>query len=564
VKPPSGSGGGLGSRTGALERLAHSATDPLDLLVVGGGITGAGIALDAVSRGMTVGLVERNDFASGTSSKSSKLVHGGLRYLEQREFGLVREASTERELLGRLAPHLVQPFPFVIPISDRWLRAKFGVGLWAYDALATFKNLKAHRYIDREETETLVPPLPRNKMRGGFMFYDSKTDDVRLVMEVLIQARRYGATVCNYTLVRDLEGSEDVCSALVEDTLTGQVFEMRARRIIAATGVWTDRLESLAKNGAPPRLRPSKGVHLVFNRAKIPMAEAAAFIPDAERKRMLFVIPWLGSVVIGTTDTTFHGEIDHPSVDDEDRRYCLDAVNSAFKLDLSPSDISGAYAGLRPLISGEAGETADLSRRHAVYDIAPGITGITGGKLTTYRRMAKDAVNRVAEDLEVDAKPRTGWIRLGSSDLDALRAAMGRRAKHLGVSDSSLESLIRSYGDRALAVLDLAVKDSHTESLSEGFAPIAAEAAYCVRYEMATHLGDLLARRTRLSLTDPAAGIGAGALALDLMSEELGWDRAECNRQRDAYRLEIERERGTRLGDSPRPEAHAPGGARTG
>ena len=173
----------------------HSATEPFDLLVIGGGITGAGIALDAVSRGMTVGLVERNDFASGTSSKSSKLVHGGLRYLEQREFGLVREASTERELLGRLAPHLVQPFPFVIPISDRWLRAKFGVGLWAYDALATFKNLKAHRYIDREETESLVPPLPRNKMRGGFMFYDSKTDDVRLVMEVLIQARRYGATV---------------------------------------------------------------------------------------------------------------------------------------------------------------------------------------------------------------------------------------------------------------------------------------------------------------------------------------------------------------------------------
>jgi glycerol-3-phosphate dehydrogenase len=564
VKPSPGSGGGLGSRTQALERLAESATHPLDLLVIGGGITGAGIALDAASRGMKVGLVERHDFASGTSSKSSKLVHGGLRYLEQREFGLIREASTERELLGRLAPHLVQPFPFVIPVSDRWLRAKFGVGLWAYDALATFKNEKSHKYLDRSETEALIPPLPRNKMRGGFMFYDSKTDDVRLVMEVLIQARRYGGTVCNHALVRDLEGSEDVCSAVIEDTVTGQVFEARARRIVAATGVWTDRIESMAKSGARSRLRPSKGVHLVFSRDKVPMAEAAAFIPDADRKRMLFVVPWLGSVVVGTTDTTFQGEIDHPTVEDEDRRYCLDAVNSAFKLNLSAADISGAFAGLRPLIAGEAGETADLSRRHALYDIAPGITGITGGKLTTYRRMAKEAVDRVASDLEVQAKPRTGWIRLGSSDLDALRAALGRRAKHLGVSDSSLESLIRSYGDRSLAVLDLAVKDSHTEPLADGFAPVAAEAAYCIRYEMATHLGDLLARRTRLSLTDPAGGIGVGGRALDLMAEELGWDTPEANRQRDAYRLEVERERGTPLDHSVRQDTHAPGGARVG
>jgi glycerol-3-phosphate dehydrogenase len=267
---------------------------------------------------------------------------------------------------------------------------------------------------------------------------------------------------------------------------------------------------------------------------------------------------------VGTTDTAFQGEIDHPTVEDEDRRYCLDAVNSAFKLSLSVTDISGAFAGLRPLIAGEAGETADLSRRHALYDIAPGITGITGGKLTTYRRMAKEAVDRVASDLEIEAKPRTGWIRLGSSDLDALRAALERRAKHLGVSDSSLESLIRSYGDRALAVLDLAVKDSHTEPLADGFAPVAAEAAYCIRYEMATHVGDLLARRTRLSLTDPAGGIGAGGRTLDLMSEELGWDTAEANRQRDAYRLEIERERGTPLDHSVRQDTHAPGGARAG
>ncbi|MEA2446906.1 MAG: glycerol-3-phosphate dehydrogenase, partial [Actinomycetota bacterium] len=480
---------GLGSRASALERLAATAsTDPLDLLVVGGGITGAGIALDAASRGMSVGLVERMDFASGTSSKSSKLVHGGLRYLEQREFGLMREACTERDLLRRLAPHLVEPIPFVLPTQHRSTRAKFGVGLWAYDALASFKNLKVHKHLDGDEVDQLVPAFPRGKVKGGYVFYDCKTDDVRLVMEVLVQAVRYGAIAVNHACVRDLSSGADGCSALVEDAETSELIDVRARQVVVAAGVWADRLEALAKDGSQPRLRPSKGVHLVFTKDRLPVQDAAAFIPDTSRKRMLFVIPWLDHVLVGTTDTAYAGPLDHPSVEAEDRAYCLDSVNAIFGLGLTEADIAGAYAGLRPLIAGKRDATADLSRRHAVYDIAPHILGITGGKLTTYRRMAADAVDRVSNELGHQSRCRTKWIRLGSSHPDRLRVALDRRARRLGVSAASTADLVRRYGDRALDVVDIGEKEDLLTPIVPGETPLAAEAIYCAREEMATHL----------------------------------------------------------------------------
>ncbi|MFP5353117.1 MAG: glycerol-3-phosphate dehydrogenase/oxidase [Actinomycetota bacterium] len=548
---------GLGSRAEALERLASSSTDPLDLLVVGGGITGAGIALDAASRGASVGLVERFDFASGTSSKSSKLVHGGLRYLEQREFGLMREACTERDLLRRLAPHLVEPLAFVLPVSGRSTRAKFGVGLWAYDALASFRNLKLHKHLDGEETERLVPALPEGKVKGGYIYYDCKTDDVRLVMENLIQARRYGATVANYAVVRDLGSSAHVCKAIVEDSLTGEMIEISARRIVVAAGVWADHVESLAQHRAQPRLRPSKGVHLVFDRSSVPTTDAGAFIPDAERKRMLFVIPWHDHVLVGTTDDSYEGSLDHPSVDASDRAYCIDALNANFGLELTESDIVGAYAGLRPLVMGERDATADLSRRHAVYDITPGITGITGGKLTTYRRMATDAVDKVSEELGMTSKSRTRWIRLGSRDLTALRAAVARRCRAAGLGMDVAENLVRTYGDRALDVLALAHEEGLTARLVEGSRSIAAEVAYCVRAEMATHLSDVLARRTRLALIDQGAGVGSGATAAQVMASEYSWSRRESRRQIDAHRAEVTAERGI-----PMPEVDARGVSR--
>lgn len=545
---------GLGSRESALERLAATPGSPLDLLVVGGGITGAGIALDAASRGMSVGLVEKLDFASGTSSKSSKLVHGGLRYLEQREFGLMREACTERDLLRRLAPHLVEAIPFVLPVSHRSTRAKFGVGLWAYDALASFRNLKIHKHVDGDEAEELVPALPTGKVRGAYVFYDCKTDDVRLVMENLVQASRYGATVVNYAVVRGLDSTGTTCVAGVEDSVTGSTFEVHAKRIISATGVWADRVEELARPGAAPRLRPSKGVHLTFARDTLPIADAAAFIPDASRKRFVFVIPWLDSVLVGTTDTPHEGTLDHPVVEPSERAYCLDALNATFKLDLTENDITGAYAGLRPLVAGRSDSTADLSRKHSVYEIAPGILGITGGKLTTYRRMAAGVVDRVADDLDNKGGSRTKWIRLGSRKVGPLREAVQRRCEKVGIPTESAGGLVRTYGERALEVLDVATENGLTQPLADGYAPIAAEAAYAARSEMAVHLNDLLARRTRLALTDRGAGLGTGSVAAEVMGSELGWSSTTARRQTDAHRAEVEHERALPLG----PTAHRP------
>lgn len=537
---------GLGSRSTAFEKLAGA--PEFDLLVVGGGITGAGIALDAASRGLSVALVERGDFASGTSSKSSKLVHGGLRYLEQRDFGLVREAAQERDLLRQLAPHLVEPIPMVLPVSDKWMRAKFGVGLWAYDALASFKNLHVHRYLGVEETETAIPLLPEGKIKGGFLFYDCKNDDVRLVMEVLVQAVTHGALVVNHATVVNIDGAASGCCVTVADVITSEEVEVRAQHVVVAAGVWTDQVESRTNPDATERIRPSKGVHLSFRRDKLPMAETAAFIPDAERKRMLFVIPWLDTVIVGTTDTMYEGDIDRPSVEEADRRYCIDAVNSVFETDLTDSDVAGAWAGLRPLIAGKAGETADLSRGHAVYDIAPNVVGITGGKLTTYRRMAKDATDLVVKRLGGDTKCKTQWIRLGSTDLDALTAFVGRRAAHLGVGPDATRNLIRCYGERALAVLDVAEELDLTGPLVPGTPTIAAEVPYTVRSEMAVHLSDALGRRTRLTLTDPAAGIGENSLAPALMAAARGWDTATLEKEVSDHRRETEAERSLPLG----------------
>ena len=541
---------GLGPRAAALARLCERERT-FDLLVVGGGITGAGIALDAASRGLSVALVERGDFASGTSSKSSKLVHGGLRYLEQREFGLMREASVERDLLRRLAPHLVEPMPFVLPVSSRWNRALFGTGLWAYDALASFKNLKVHRHVSVEDTERLVPPIPRGKARGGYLFYDCKTDDVRMVFAILAQARRYGAVVANYVAVEALDGAESGCRASVRDCTSGETLEISARRIVVAAGVWGDRLEAMSREDAEARLRPSKGIHLVFRRELLPMADAAAFIPDAERRRMLFVIPWHDAVLVGTTDTAYDGDLDTAAVEPEDRDYCLAAVNSMFELSLGEADVAGAYAGLRPLIASRADATADLSRRHAVYPIAPGITGITGGKLTTWRRMAKDAVDGVVAELGARGKCRTQWIRLGSSDVPRLRIAVGRRAARLGIPQSRVDNLVRFYGDAALAVLDVAEREGMSGALSDDALPIAAEAVYCAEAEMVVHLDDFLSRRTRLTLTDPAAGVGSSSLAPALLASVLGWDEAAAAAEVERHRGLVEHERGLPLRDAP-------------
>jgi glycerol-3-phosphate dehydrogenase len=537
--------GGLGTRATSWAKLDNSRSDPFDVLVVGGGITGAGVALDASSRGLNVALAERFDFASGTSSKSSKLVHGGLRYLEQRDFGLVREASVERGLLNRLAPQLVESIPFVIPVADRWKRAKFGVGMWVYDALASFRNTSTHSYIDPDSVGELVPALRRNgndpNLRGGYVYYDSKTDDVRLTIEVLAEAVRHGATVCNYAAVRSLDSSESGCRALIEDTIDGSITEVAARRVVVAGGVWNDRIESLSKPASMPRLRPSKGIHVALRRDDVPLRSAACFIPDVDGKRMIFLVPWNDVVLVGTTDTDYAGPLDHPRVTTDERSYFLDALNEALGLSLNERDVVSAWAGLRPLVRTERGSTVDLSRSHAIYEFAPGIVGITGGKLTTYRRMAKEAVDRIAPAFDRVGRSRTRWIKLGCGDVGALKNAVGRRAKRLAIEPEYAAQLVRCYGDRALALLDVAAETGLTEPLGPG-GHLGAEVLYSARSEMAVQLSDLLARRTRLALTTPDGGLQGDALAL--LAAELAWSSEETERQEMAYRTEVENERG--------------------
>jgi glycerol-3-phosphate dehydrogenase len=285
----------------------------------------------------------------------------------------------------------------------------------------------------------------------------------------------------------------------------------------------------------------------VFPRDRLPVAEAAAFIPDIDRRRFLFVIPWHDSVLVGTTDSTYEGSLDHPSVDASDREYCIDSLNRVFDLDLTETDISGAFAGLRPLIAGKAGATADLSRRHAVYPISPGILGITGGKLTTYRRMSMDAVDHVVEDLGAASKSRTRWIRLGSSDPTALRLALQRRALRVGLGPDVVGNLVRTYGDRALAVMDQVESEGGAEPLVDGHASIVAESTFGARHEMVATLSDLLARRTRLALIDPAAGIGAASRATNALAKELRWSKKTASEHVAAHRADIETERGMSL-----------------
>jgi glycerol-3-phosphate dehydrogenase len=303
-------------------------------------------------------------------------------------------------------------------------------------------------------------------------------------------------------------------------------------------------LEQQARPGAGARLRPSKGIHLLFRRDAVPIAETAAFIPDTAHKRMLFVLPWLDAVLVGTTDTTYEGSLDHPTVEEDDRNYVLDSMNAVFGLGLTPEDIAGAYAGLRPLIQGKAGSTADLSRKHAVYDIAQGIVGITGGKMTTYRRMAMDATDRIASDLGNHQKSQTKWIRLGTTDLDALRTEVAKRSRALDLGEVIAHNLIRCYGDRARDVLSIAEKESASALIAPGYMPIAAEAIYTARHEMAAHLSDFLARRTRLSITDRNAGIGEGSRAIEVMASVHGWSRGERKRQQEGHQADVERERG--------------------
>jgi glycerol-3-phosphate dehydrogenase len=501
---------------GRADALAAIAAERFDVLVIGGGITGAGVALDAASRGYSVALVEQADYASGTSSRSSKLVHGGLRYLQNFDLGLVREALLERRLMVRLAPHLVRPLPMIVPAfegahPDRMV----GIGLNMYDVMsvplrgrrrgriAQLDQSEAswspdrHRMISGDEVSALLPALAGREPTGGYLFYDCQTDDARLVLTVLGEAERFGAICANRARVTALRAGRDGATVIsVLDGCGGERLEVQADNVINATGVWADRIVpgELHSEAELPQIVPSRGTHLLLSDERLPL-RAGAIVPVGDG-RSIFALPWLGRSLVGTTDETYDGGIEHvqPSASDVD--YLLGAVNEFFGSSLGRGDLAGAYAGVRPLISsGDSRRSVDISRREELFETSSGMITITGGKLTTWRRMAKLAVDRLVARDGRQAPCRTHEIPLG--------APAG--PEHLppvpGVAEEAYASLAGRYGFAAAQVLDLAAADpSLAQPIVPGQPDLLAEARFAAAAEQAGSVGDVLLRRTRLGL----------------------------------------------------------------
>jgi glycerol-3-phosphate dehydrogenase len=525
-------------RADALDSLGR---DSFDLVVVGGGITGAGVALDAASRGYSVALVERDDFAAGTSSRSSKLIHGGLRYLQNFDLGLVREALLERSLLVKLAPHLVKPLPLLVPSFEGKRPDRLtGVGLNMYDVMAWRRGRDddaewspaRHRTIDGAETVELAPALATREPSAAYLFYDCQTDDVRMVLSVLGEAERFGAVIANRCEAAGLVEREGrAVGVLARDTETGAEFEVAATNVVNATGVWADQLrpDELYGQEELPRIRPSRGTHITLARERL-RVDVGVIVP-AGGGRTVFVLPWLGRTLVGTTDNDYEGPLDHVPASDEDIAYLLEALNSYFATDIEPGDLTGAYAGVRPLIStGDPKKSVDISRRAELYETSSGLVTITGGKFTTWRRMAKAAVDRIVDREGREAPCRTHEIPIGlPEDPSALPEVPG-------VDEASRAHLAARYGHAARDVLRLAVAAPQLAArITPDLPDIAAEAAFAAGHEQARSLADVLLRRTRLGLLDArelaSPGSKGARLAARAVGGELGWDDARVEQE---------------------------------
>jgi glycerol-3-phosphate dehydrogenase len=537
------------SRSANLERLSSG---PFDVLVVGGGVTGAGVALDAASRGLTTALVEKADFASGTSSKSSKLIHGGIRYLQQREFRLVYENLAERQRLLENAPHLVSPLPFLIPlfgqggVVSKTVARSYAWALWLYDVTGGIRIGKRHRRVSRAEAIGHLPLLDTDRLVAGFLYFDAWADDARLTLTLLRTAvDGYGAAAANYAevvgFVRDGDGM--VTGAHVRDLehLGAAPFEIRARAVVNATGVWTDEVRALGESDRASTLRPAKGVHVTVPGSRFP-ADIAAVIPVRGDHRSIFVVPWPEAdlVYLGTTDTDYEGDLDDPRCTGKDVDYLLAAANGVSSAGLTRADVTGVWAGLRPLLSSRGGKrvskrTADLSRRHKVWKDEDGVVTVTGGKLTTYRKMAQDTVDLVVKGMREPA-PRCITKHLGLEGSPGLEST----DKSPGSRPDTPAHLLHRYGSRAPAVLALAEgRPELLDPVADGLPYLGAEVLYAAREEMALHVGDVLFRRTRAAIQDARASARAAATVAELMAGELGWDDARTGAEATAFRDEV-------------------------
>jgi len=536
------------SRAEALDRMA--ATE-LDVLVVGAGVVGAGSALDAATRGLTVGMVDGRDMASGTSSRSSKLLHGGLRYLEMLDFGLVHEALRERGLIiGELAPHLARALPFLYPLQHRvWERPYVGSGILIYDAMALASpagvrgRLPHHKHLSRKGALRIAPSLRKDALIGAVQYYDGQVDDARHTMNIARTAAHFGALVATRSrVVGFLREGERVTGALVRDLESDRSIEVRARQVINATGVWTDETQALVAARGQFHVRASKGVHLVVPKDRI--HSDAALILRTE-KSVLFVIPWGRHWIIGTTDTDWELDKAHPAATAADIDYILDHVNSVLTTPLTTEDVEGVYAGLRPLLSGESESTSKLSREHVVAHVAPGLVVVAGGKYTTYRVMAKDAVDAVTHALD-EKVPECVTDRVPLVGAEGYAAAWNRRhliASASGLHVARIEHLLGRYGTLLDELLDLVKADpSLGQPLLGAEDYLRVEILYAASHEGARHLDDVLARRTRISIETWDRGARAAQSAAELMAGVLGWDEAQTEKEITAYRARVDAE----------------------
>ncbi|SCG76804.1 glycerol-3-phosphate dehydrogenase [Micromonospora coxensis] len=550
------------TRLGPSERAENwrrLGSEQFDILVVGGGVTGTGVALDAATRGLRVALVEARDFAAGTSSRSSKLFHGGLRYLEQLNFGLVKEALRERELmLTRIAPHLVRPVSFLYPLRHRvWERPYVTAGLTLYDTLAGKRSVPRHQQLSRTAARRLCPSLRPDALVGAVRYFDAQVDDARHTMTVARTAATYGATVLNSAEVVEFRRTGDrIVGARVRDVETGAHTDVAATVVINCAGVWTDELHRLAGRRGQYHVHASKGVHLVVPRDRI--HSTTGLILRTERS-VLFVIPWGAHWIVGTTDTTWELGKAHPTATEADITYLLEQVNEVLATPLTRDDIEGVYAGLRPLLAGGTDDTTKLSREHVISRTQPGMLSVAGGKYTTYRVMAADAVDAAAVDLDRPL-PRTVTDRialLGAEGYPALRNQIPVLAQRYGLPSWTVRHLLGRYGSLIGEVLAAAEEDpSLLLPLPGAERYLRAEFRYAATHESALHLDDLLARRSRISIEESHRGTETAEAVAGIVADVLGWDERRRRAEVEAYTARVEAERRSHTqADDPTAEA---------
>ena len=541
------------SHRGRAAALAKMMESPVDLLVIGGGITGAAVARDAALRGLSVGVVGKGDFAGGTSSHSSRLIHGGLRYLEHRDFRLVFEASRERRILLNVAPHLVRPLPFVFP-AYRGARVpgwQIFAALWLYDVLAAFRNVHAHRWLSRKAARRLEPGLREKGLTGAGLYWDAQTDDARLTLATMRAAALAGAQVANYVEVTALAKPDGVVrGVVVRDQLTGQTGTIQGKVVVNATGPWVDGLRRLDEPNAPPLLRPTKGVHVVVPRVRIGHTNAITLLSPVDG-RVMFILPWGEVSYIGTTDTDDSVSPDEVRATGEDVIYLLRSANALFpQARLAPKDVISTWAGLRPLLAPEKSATpAQVSREHRVVESSSGLVSIAGGKLTTHRVMGRDVVDRVTQKLHeadgraIPARAATDHLVLPGGDIADLEV-MVESARARDVAEPVASHLVRTYGSESAGVVNLIERDRGLgRPILDGRPEVWAEVVHAVEREMAVRLSDVLIRRTHLFYEDPAHGSAAAPPVARRMADLLGWDRAEETEEIADYLTEVQRAR---------------------